>query len=122
MGSRTAIIGALEAGGIRAATTGKFTAPCVIVEPGDPWAAVDLSMGRRRTARWKLTAVAGRADSEGAIEALATLVDRVDLALLAIPGVQLPTWAKPFDAALQSVAYAASETTIQAMTSEDIEP
>ena len=122
MASRTAIIGALDAGGIRTATGGKFTAPCVVVEAGDPWAAVDLSMGRRRTARWKLTAIAGRVDSEGALEALADLVDSVDAALLTIQGVQLPTWAKPFDAALGAVPYAASETTIQMLTTEGFGP
>jgi len=115
MRTRQAIAGALEAGGIRVAYGGKLAAPCVLVEAGDPWAAVE-SLHGRRVARWKLTAVAGRADSEGALDALAELVDTADAALLGLPGVQLPTWAKPFDAQLGAVPYAATVATIQLMT------
>ena len=49
MSSRTAIVGALEAGGVNAATTGKFSAPCVLVEAG-------RSVGRASTSA---SAVAG---------------------------------------------------------------
>ena len=122
MASRAGILAALEAADIRAHTTGQFTAPCVIVEAGDPWAAVDLSLGKRRTARWRLTAVAGKADSDGALDTLASLIDRTDTALLTIPGVQLPTWGQPFDAAIGAVPYAASAATIQTLTAEGIEP
>lgn len=122
MSSRTAILGALEAGGVNAATSGKFSAPCVLVEAGDPWAGVDLSLGRRRVARWRLTAVAGRTDTNGIVERLAELVDQVDRALLAIPGVQLPTWAQPFSGTLDGTAYACTAATIQTMTQEDPTP
>lgn len=122
LSSRAAILAALEAGGVNTATTGKFSAPCVLVEAGDPWAAVDLSLGRRRTGRWRLTAVAGRADSEGVIELLADLVDTVDRALLALPGVQLPTWERPFNASESGITYAATAATIQALTEEDPTP
>lgn len=119
MANRAAIATALEAGGVRVAYTGKFAAPCALLEAGDPWAAVDLSMGRRRTARWDITLVAGRTDSEGALAMLAELVDTADRALLALPGVQLPTWAKPFDAMLGSVPYAATKSTVQMITTEE---
>jgi hypothetical protein len=122
LSSRAAILAALEAGGVNTATTGKFSAPCVLVEAGDPWAAVDLSLGRRRTGRWRLTAVAGRSDSEGVIEKLADLVDEVDRAILALPGVQLPTWERPFNATEGGVTYAATAATIQALTEEDPTP
>jgi hypothetical protein len=122
LSSRAAILAALEAGGVNTATTGKFSAPVVIVEAGDPWAAVDLSLGRRRTGRWRLTLVAGRADSDGVIESLAELVDRVDAALLRLPGVQLPTWERPFNATEGGVVYAATAATIQALTEEDPTP
>jgi hypothetical protein len=118
MATRGLILAALEAAGIAAHTTGQFTAPCVIVEAGDPWAAVDLSLGKRRTTRWRLTIVAGRADSEAAIDTLAGMVDTVDEALLTIDGMQLPTWAQPFDAAIGAVPYAATAATIQMLSSE----
>lgn len=119
MATRRAIQVALEDGGVRVAFTGKFSAPCVLIEAGDPWAAVDLSLHGKRVARWKLTAVAGRADSEAALELLADLVDTADAALLALRGVQLPTWAKPFDAQLGAVQYAATVATIQLLTEEE---
>lgn len=114
--SRTLILDALEAGGVNAATTGKFSAPCCLVEPGDPWAGVELSLGRRRTGRWRLTLVAGKQDSEGAFEALADLVDQADTALLKVPGLELPTWARPSDYTLGGALYAATIATVQLLT------
>jgi hypothetical protein len=114
--SRGELLAALEAAGIAHSTTGKFAAPCVLVEPGDPWAAVDLSLGARRVGRWRLTLVAGRADSAGSLERLADLVDATDAALLTVPGVQLPTWARPFDTTLDGAAYAATAATVQLQT------
>jgi hypothetical protein len=116
--TRATVIAALEAAGIAYSTTGKFSAPAVLVEPGEPWAE-PASLKGRRLARWRLTAVAGRADTEGSIERLADLVDSVDAALLAALGVQLPTWSMPRDVALGNVPYAASIATIQSMTEED---
>jgi hypothetical protein len=116
--SRAAILEALGAGGLTVATTGKFAAPCVLIEPGDPWASVDLSLGRKRTARWRLTLVAGRADTAGVMDRLAELVDQVDGALLTIPGCELPTWARPTDATLDGAAYGATSATVQLMTRE----
>jgi hypothetical protein len=116
--SRETVILALEAGGLTVGRGGKFAAPCVLVEAGDPWAAVDLSLGARRTGRWRLTIVAGRTDSEGALELLAELVDQVDAALLTVAGIQLPTWARPFDASLEGAAYAATVSTVQLLTEE----
>lgn len=122
LSSRNALVAALHEGGCNPAVSGKFSAPCVIIEAGDPWAGVDLSLGRRRTGRWRLMAVAGRADSEGSIEALAELVDKVDTALLTVPGVQLPTWERPFNATLGQIAYAATAATIQVLTEEGPTP
>jgi hypothetical protein len=116
LASRTQIVAALEAGGLNPATTGKWSAPCVLVEPGEPWAAVDLSMGRRRTGRWRLTAVAGKTDTEGAFEELAELVDKTDTALLAVAGLELPTWARPVDLTLGGSTYAATVATVQLLT------
>lgn len=90
---RGRILSALEAAGIRTATGGKLTAPCVLVEPGDPW-----SEPRRlpaRVSRWRLTAIAGAVDTGSGVEELAELVDLVDTALRGVDGCQLPTWARP---------------------------
>jgi hypothetical protein len=122
LSSRDAILTALRAGGLTVATSGKFNAPCVLVEAGDPWATVELSLGRRRVGRWRLTLVAGRADTDGILEKLAELVDTTDRALLKVPGAQLPTWAQPFHASLAQITYAATSSTIQAMTEEDPVP
>lgn len=119
MATREAIDTALTQGGLRVSGTGQFTAPCVLLEAGDPWAGVDLSLRGKRTARWRLTLVAGRVDSTAALETLAELVDSADAALLTLPGVQLPTWAKPFDASLDGQSYAATVATIQLLTPEE---
>jgi len=119
--ARARILVALELGNVRSATTGKFAAPCVLVEPGDPWSVPDSLHGRRLT-RWKLTAIAGRTDSEAAIETLCELVDATDAALLQVDGVQLPSWAQPFDALLAGVPYAASVATVQLVTAEEGSP
>jgi hypothetical protein len=109
--SRAAIIAALEARGIRTATAGKLAAPCVLVEPGDPWSEPQRVPGR--VGRWRLSAIAGRTDTEAALAALATLVDEVDAALRPLPGVQLPTWGRPFDYDVSGIKYAATVATIQ---------
>lgn len=90
---RGAILAALEAGGIRTAIGGKLTAPCVLVEPGDPWSEPRRAPGR--VGRWRLTAIAGAVDTLAAVDELADLVDRVDAALRPLDGAQLPTWARP---------------------------
>lgn len=111
--SRARILAALAAGDIAVATGGRFSAPCVIVEPGDPWASWERMPGR--VYRWRLTAVGGRADSEGSLEELAELVDRIDAALLdpaASRSTQLPAWARPVDTMLDGVSYAATVATI----------
>jgi hypothetical protein len=114
LASRTRILAALDAGEVRIATSGRLSAPCVLIEPGDPWAEWARAPGR--IYRWRLTAIGGRADSEGSLLELAELVDKIDAALLA-PGAsrstQLPTWAMPTDTTLGGVAYASTVATIQ---------
>jgi hypothetical protein len=116
LASRQTILDALEAARIAHSVTAQWSAPCVLVEPGEPWASVDLSLGSKRTGRWRLTLVAGRADTAGILDSLAGLVDTVDAALLTIPGVQLPTWQRPFDIILSGSRYAGTSATIQLIT------
>lgn len=116
LASRSAILAALEAGGLNASTTGKWSAPVVLVEPGDPWAGIG-SLGKVRVGRWRLTAIAGRTDTAGAIERLAELVDDVDVALLkGVQGLELPTWSRPTDTSVDGAQYAASSATVQLRT------
>jgi hypothetical protein len=120
-GSRQLLVDALEAAGLNPAVTQQWAAPTVVVEPGDPWAAVDLSLGRRRTGRWRLTIVTGRTDTAGAFEELAELVDRTDAALLTVPGVELPTWARPSDLSFDGALHASTVATIQLLTPTPVE-
>lgn len=114
--TRARLLAALQAGGLRTATTGKFSAPVVLVEVGDPWSEPATLQGLRVT-RWRLSAVVGRTDSEGAIAGLGELVDAIDAALVPA-GIQLPTWGQPFSAQLDGAAYATTVATVQLMTEE----
>jgi hypothetical protein len=113
--ARARILEALEANGIRTATTLKLTAPVVHVEPGDPWSEPARLPGR--TSRWRLTAIAGKADSEGAHAELAEMVDGIDAALRTVDGCQLPAWSKPTDYAIGNVPYAATVATVMLASS-----
>lgn len=111
---RAALLAALEAAAIATATSsGSFAAPCVIVEPGDPWTVPVRLPGR--LSRWRLTAVAGRADTEGSLELLADLVDQVDAALRVVDGLQLPSWSRPVDRPIgtDSARYGLTVATVQ---------
>lgn len=108
--ARDRILGALEAGGVRVASTGKLAPPVVLVEPGDPWSTPRRAPGR--TSRWRLTAIAGAADKLAAYDELGELVDLVDAALRKLDGAELPTWARPVNqsAAGERAAFAAVAT------------
>ena len=96
--SRAAILDALEAGGVNAATTGKFSAPCVLVETGRP-----VGGGRplaRASAYGSLAADdrRGTADTDGSVRGARRA--RRPGRRRAPPRArasQLPTWARPFD-------------------------
>jgi hypothetical protein len=112
--ARAVILAALEAAAVASSTNaGSFAAPCVLVEPGDPWTEPQRLPGR--LTRWRLTAVAGRADAEGALELLGGLVDQVDAALRVVPGLQLPAWSRPLDRPIggDSVRYGTTSATVQ---------
>lgn len=114
--ARDRLVGAFAAADVRTATTGKLAAPVVHIEPGDPWSEPSQlrgGSGGRRLTRWRLTAIAGRADSDSAFAILGGLIDRIDDALLTIDGAQLPVWAKPTDYLIGNVPYAASIANIQ---------
>jgi hypothetical protein len=103
---RAEILEALRAAGVSVATSGRFAAPGVLLEPADPWSEPARMPGR--TSRWQLTALAGTPDSDAALLQLADMIDRVDRALRTIDGVGLPTWAKPRDQTIGEIAHGSS--------------
>lgn len=111
---RSRILEALETADIRTATTGKLSAPGVLVEPGDPWSEPRRLPGR--VSRWQLTALAGRTDSAGSLEELGAFIDAIDAALRTVAGCELPTWSKPTDYTVTGVPYAGAVATIQVAT------
>lgn len=114
---RRAILDALTGAGVRTATAGQLSAPCVLVEPGDPWSEprrLGSSAGRGRTSRWRLTAIASAADRNAAYDELAVLVDQVDHGLRTLNGIELPSWARPIEQDVAGVRQAlAAVATVQ---------
>jgi hypothetical protein len=110
MSDRAALLAAFDAAELRTATTGKLSAPCVHIEPGDPWSVPARLPGRGR--RGRRSALAG----QGAYATLGDLIDGIDSALRTVPGCELPAWAKPSDYAIDGVPYAATVATIQLAT------
>jgi hypothetical protein len=109
---RAELLEALRAGNVRVATSGRFAAPVVILEPADPWSEPARMPGR--SSRWQLTAIAGTADSDAALLELAELVDGVDRALRTLDGVGLPTWGRPVDRTIGEIAHASTIGTFTA--------
>lgn len=109
---RAEILAALASGGVRVATSGRFAAPGVILEPADPWSEPVRLPGRG--SRWQLTAIAGTPDSDAALLQLAELVDLVDAALRKLDGVGLPAWSKPLDRMIGEISHASTIGTFTA--------
>jgi len=111
MDDRARILLALETADVRTATGGKLSAPCVVVEPGDPWSEPRRLPGR--VSRWRLMALASKPDTEGSFGELGDLIDRVDGALRTVPGCELPAWSKPTDYSIGGVPYAGTVAIVQ---------
>jgi len=105
--ARERLATALDGSGVRTAVGGRFAAPCVLIEPAEPW--IDRATPSRvLLVRWQLTAIARRTDTAAAYDELAQLIDATDLALLSLRGVSLPSWGAPHDVTLGNVAHPAS--------------
>ena len=107
MRARARLADALEGSGVRTALGGRFAAPCVLIEPGEPWVSRERASSSLEV-HWKLTAIAGRTDTGAAYDALGALIDEVDRALLSLRGVSLPSWGAPHNVDLGNVSHAAS--------------
>ena len=111
---RSTILAALEAGGIRTATGGKLAAPCILLEPGDPWTEPRRAAPTRgRVSRWRLSAIPAAVDTVAAIDELAGMIDEADAALRTISGLELPSWARPIEQEIAGIRRAVSIATIQ---------
>lgn len=105
--ARDVLADALTGSGIRIAYGGRFAAPCLLLEPADPW--IDrATVSPRVITRWKVTAIANAADTEAAYDGLGDLIDATDKALLSLRGVSLPPWGAPHDLTLGNVAHPAA--------------
>jgi len=94
--SRETIYNALIAADVNAFYgVGAFTAPCARIFPADPW--VDLSglANGRRTQRWEIWAVAGKADSLATYDELEALVIEINSVLSQLQGWSTPAWRRP---------------------------
>lgn len=115
--ARNRLAEALSAAGVRTAYGGRFAAPCVLIEPAEPWILRE-TVGRSLRISWRLTAIAGRSDTGAAYEELGEFVDSVDRALLTIRGVSLPSWGAPHNVDLGNVQHAASSAAVLMHTEE----
>jgi hypothetical protein len=110
--ARERIADALVGSGLRVAYGGRFAAPCVLLEPAEPWIERATASRNLRT-RWRVTAIAGRTDTEAAYDELAAMIDATDAALLSLRGASLPSWGAPHDVTLGNVAHPAAVGTIE---------
>lgn len=109
--ARTRLSDALTGSGVRVTFGGRFAAPCVLIEPAEPWIARERASSNVQV-RWNVTAIAGRSDTAGAYDVLGELIDTIDRAILSIRGVSLPSWGAPHNVDLGNVSHAASTATV----------
>jgi len=75
--------------------SGRFLAPCAIVEPGDPFLAPAHLAGSWHTVRWRIVLVVGAGDAAANLERMTELVQSVVLAITQAPGWTAPIVSGP---------------------------
>ena len=114
--SRQELLDALEAGDIRAFYgMGIFSAPCARIFPADPWVALSGQAGGRRTQRWEIWAVAGRADSIATFDELEALVSNINAAIEVLPNWNRPEWRRPAISDMGGIKYFACRGIIETL-------
>jgi hypothetical protein len=91
------LVDILETAGVRVLDTvsGRFLAPCAIIEPGDPFVGPANLGGSYRRVRWRVVLVVGATASGATLQRMAGLTERVVLAIGAAPGWTTPTVSGP---------------------------
>jgi hypothetical protein len=85
---------------------GAFTAPCARIFPAEPWVDISGYANGRRTQRWEVWAVAGKADSIATFDELEELVKVINDAVSGLPnGWAHPTWRRPAITLMGGVQY-----------------
>jgi hypothetical protein len=94
--SRQFLLAAIEAAGVNAFFgIGQFTAPCARIYPAEPWVDASGLANGRRTQRWEIWVVAGKADSIATFDELEALVKVCNDAVSGLQGWSHPTWRRP---------------------------
>ena len=94
--SRQVLLEAIEAAGVNAFYgVGRFTAPCARIYPADPWVDISGLANGRRTQRWEVWVVAGKADSLANFDELEALVKTCNDAVSDLQGWSHPSWRRP---------------------------
>jgi hypothetical protein len=112
--SRQTLLDALGTAGVNAFYgMGAFTAPCARIFPADPW--VDLSglANGRRTQRWEVWAVAGKADAIANFDELEAMVQAINTALAPLQGWSYLAWRRPAVTIMGGTGYFACRGTME---------
>ena len=97
LGSRDQLVAILRTAGVPTleVVSGRFLAPCAIVEPGDPFLAPANLGGAWRRLRWRVVLVIGAGDAGANLERMTELVQAVVLAIGSAPGWTTPIVSGP---------------------------
>lgn len=115
--SRLALGTALAAAGIRVAyDPGLVQPPAVLVAATDPWVSPSGLATVSRALRWRLVAVAGRADAAVTLEDLEDLVAATLLAVHTLDGWGTPTYDAPGTVDLGGAQYLAAVGRVDHLT------
>jgi len=112
--SRQTLLDTLTSAGVNAFYgMGIFTAPCARIFPADPWVDISGLANGRRTQRWEIWVVAGKADSIATFDELETLVITCNAALSTLQGWSHPVWRRPAIAIMGGTNYFACRGTME---------
>lgn len=115
--ARTLLLAGLTAAGIDTFYGwGAFSAPCARVFPGEPWVALSGLAGGRRTQRWEVWAVAGRADSAATFDEMEDLVQRINDAVEQMARFGQLEWRRPAITDMGGTRYLACRGIVETLT------
>lgn len=111
---RQQLLDAIAATGTNAFSgMGAFTAPCARIFPAEPWVDVSGLANGRRTQRWEIWAVAGKADSLANFEEVESLVKVINDAVSGLPHWSYPAWRRPAVTLMGGTNYFACRGTVE---------